>query len=86
MQLKKAQAEAADATTQLAAVEQALHTLEAGNMDAIKHQYVDAVRKMAVTQVRYDCLEGVPHQSSGTPVSTPAVAAKVVIAPTRLLL
>lgn len=52
VQLKKAQAEAADATTQLAAVEQALQTLEAGDMDAIKHQYIDAVRKMAVTQVR----------------------------------
>jgi hypothetical protein len=52
LQLKKAQAEAADATTQLVAVEQALKTLEAGDMDAIKHQYVDAVRKMAVTQVR----------------------------------
>lgn len=52
LQLKKAQAEAADATTQLSAVEQALKTLEAGDMDAIKHQYVDAVRKMAVAQVR----------------------------------
>lgn len=52
LQLKKAQAEAADATTQLSAVEQALKTLEAGDMDAIKHQYVNAVRKMAVAQVK----------------------------------
>lgn len=51
LQLKKAQAEAADATTQLAAVDQLLKTLEAGDLDAIKRQYVDAVRKMAVTQV-----------------------------------
>lgn len=51
LQLKKAQAQASDATTQLAALEQALKTLETGNMDAIKRQYIDAVRKMAVTQV-----------------------------------
>lgn len=51
LQLKKAQAQAADATTQLAALDQALQTLEAGSMDAIKRQYIDAVRKMAVTQV-----------------------------------
>jgi hypothetical protein len=57
LQLKKAQAEAADATTKLSAVDQALKTLEAGDMDAIKHQYVDAVRKMAVAQVR--CLASV---------------------------
>jgi hypothetical protein len=50
-QLKKAQAEAADATTQLTAVESALKMLEAGDMDAVQRQYVDAVRKMAVTQV-----------------------------------
>ena len=51
MQLKKAQAEAADAGTRLAAVDLALKTLESGDMDAVKHQYVDAVRKMAVIQV-----------------------------------
>jgi hypothetical protein len=51
LQMKKAHAEAADATTQLTAVETALKTLEAGDMDAVQRQYVDAVRKMAVTQV-----------------------------------
>jgi thiamine pyrophosphokinase len=61
LQLKKAQAEAADATTQLVAAEQALKTLEAGDMDAIKHQYVDAVRKMAVTQVRPTYFVGVTY-------------------------
>lgn len=52
LQLKKAEAEAADATTRCSALDQALKTLEAGDLDAIKHQYVDAVRKMAVTQVK----------------------------------
>lgn len=61
LQLKKAQAEAADATTQLAAVDQLLKTLKAGDLDAIKRQYVDAARKMAVTQV---CgpICNMPHQ------------------------
>lgn len=72
-QLKKAQAEAADATTQLAAVEQALKTLEGGDMDAIKRQYVDAVRKMAVTQVRRLLRQGVLHRGASSR-HLPAVA------------
>lgn len=51
-QLKKAQAEAADATSQLQVLDHAVKTLESGDQDAIKHQYIDAVRRMAVTQVR----------------------------------
>lgn len=51
MQLKKAQSEAADTTTKLDAVESALKTLEGGDLDNIKRQYVDAVRKTAVVQV-----------------------------------
>jgi hypothetical protein len=52
LQLKKARAEAADASSQLQAVEQALKALEAGDLDDIKRQYIDAVRKAAVVQVR----------------------------------
>eukprot|EP00878_Enallax_costatus_P003415 GHUV01003625.1.p1 GENE.GHUV01003625.1~~GHUV01003625.1.p1 ORF type:complete len:1706 (+),score=714.87 GHUV01003625.1:54-5120(+) len=52
-QLKKAQAEAANASTQLAVLDQTLKTLEQGDLDAIKHQYIDAVRKMAVVQLKY---------------------------------
>jgi hypothetical protein len=51
LQLKKARAEAADASSQLQAVEQALKALEAGDLDDIKRQYIDAVRKAAVVQV-----------------------------------
>jgi geranylgeranyl pyrophosphate synthase len=51
VQLKKARAEAADASSQLQAVEKALKTLEAGDLDDIKRQYIDAVRKAAVVQV-----------------------------------
>jgi hypothetical protein len=53
LQLKKARAEAADASSQLQAVEQALKALEAGDLDDIKRQYIDAVRKAAVVQVNF---------------------------------
>ncbi|WIA18956.1 hypothetical protein OEZ85_003625 [Tetradesmus obliquus] len=52
-QLKKARAEAADASSQLQAVEKALKALEAGDMDDIKRQYIDAVRKAAVVQLKH---------------------------------
>lgn len=51
MQLKQAQAEAKDASAQAAAFGDALKRLEAGDLDDIKRQYVDAVRKAAVVQV-----------------------------------
>lgn len=51
LQLSKARADAADANSQLQVLDQALKTLEAGDLDAIKRQYIDAVRKMAVVQV-----------------------------------
>jgi hypothetical protein len=51
LQLKKARAEAADASSQLETVEKALKTLEAGDLDDIKRQYIEAVRKAAVVQV-----------------------------------
>lgn len=56
LQLKKARAEAADASSQLQAVEKALKALEAGDMDDIKRQYIDAVRKAAVVQVGCHCM------------------------------
>lgn len=52
LQLKKARAEAADATSQLQVLDQAMKVLESGDLDAVRHQYIDAVRKMAVVQVR----------------------------------
>lgn len=50
-QLKKATSEAAEAALQAQVLDQALKTLEAGDQDVLKQQYIDAVRKTAVVQV-----------------------------------
>jgi hypothetical protein len=50
-QLKKATAEAAEAALQVQVLDQALRTIETGDQDKLKQQYIDAVRKMAVVQV-----------------------------------
>eukprot|EP00879_Flechtneria_rotunda_P017649 GHRR01018501.1.p1 GENE.GHRR01018501.1~~GHRR01018501.1.p1 ORF type:complete len:2335 (+),score=1054.13 GHRR01018501.1:417-7421(+) len=52
-QLKSAKAAATDATSQLQVLQQALKVLEAGDLDAVKRSYIDAVRKMAVVQLKH---------------------------------
>jgi hypothetical protein len=52
LQVKTCQAQASDANGQLAALQQAMDTLDTGDADAIQTRYLDAVRKMAIAQVR----------------------------------
>jgi hypothetical protein len=51
LQLAQSRAAASDAAAQLEVLQTALSTLEAGGLEPLQRQYVDAVRRVAVVQV-----------------------------------